>query len=82
MPDDFSTAWLPRQQILDVLNFYYPECIDHVHGGYVLQFDEGDADGYSQMQSCVRVIRTISSWSSTVSPWIARARYSPATPVR
>ena len=33
-------------QITDVLHFYYPKCIDHVHGGYILQLDEDDGHIY------------------------------------
>lgn len=35
-----------RHQITDVLHFYYPRCIDHIHGGYTLQLDERDGHIY------------------------------------
>lgn len=38
--------WVLRQQIRDVLHFYYPECIDHRYGGYSLNRDERDGHLY------------------------------------
>lgn len=35
-----------REQILNVLNFYYPTCLDTRFGGYVCQLDERDGHVY------------------------------------
>lgn len=40
-----------RQEILRVLNFYYPDCIDTRYGGYIAQLDERDGfvyDGHTK----------------------------------
>lgn len=37
--------WL-EEEIERVLGFYYPECLDDVHGGYIAQFDEATGDLY------------------------------------
>ncbi|WP_336338283.1 AGE family epimerase/isomerase [Haloarcula brevis] len=42
-----SAEWL-RGQIRDVLNFYYPQCLDEDAGGYVAQFDEETGEVYDR----------------------------------
>ena len=37
--------WL-RQHALRLLNFYYPDCIDHRFGGYVSQLSDTDGHVY------------------------------------
>jgi mannose/cellobiose epimerase-like protein (N-acyl-D-glucosamine 2-epimerase family) len=41
-----SARWL-RGEIRDILNFYYPECIDDA-GGYIAQFDEATGEVYDR----------------------------------
>lgn len=42
----YRDPWAPRQQILNVLNFYYPTIVDDVYGGYVAQIDRCDGHVY------------------------------------
>ncbi len=38
-----NPKWL-RQHLTNILNFYYPDCIDKIHGGYIAQLS--DIDGH------------------------------------
>ncbi|WP_440009459.1 AGE family epimerase/isomerase [Halomicrococcus sp. SG-WS-1] len=40
-----DARWL-RQHAGQLLNFYYPDCIDHTHGGYVAQLSDHDGHVY------------------------------------
>jgi mannose/cellobiose epimerase-like protein (N-acyl-D-glucosamine 2-epimerase family) len=40
-------GWL-TDRLVDVLEFYYPECIDEATGGYVAQFDEATGEVYDR----------------------------------
>ncbi|KXA92201.1 N-acylglucosamine 2-epimerase [candidate division MSBL1 archaeon SCGC-AAA259E19] len=49
-------SWL-RQHVLNILNFYYPDCIDHRYGGYISQLSDRDGHIYdgrskSQVSTC------------------------------
>ncbi|MFB6174009.1 MAG: AGE family epimerase/isomerase [Halobacteriales archaeon] len=46
MDGTFRDPWVLDGAIRDVLSFWYPESIDHRHGGYVLQRDEVDGHVY------------------------------------
>lgn len=42
-----SPQWL-RGEIRNILNFYYPQCIDEDAGGYIAQLDEATGDVYDR----------------------------------
>jgi mannose/cellobiose epimerase-like protein (N-acyl-D-glucosamine 2-epimerase family) len=44
-PDYTDAGWL-RQEIRNVLEFYYPTCVDQNHGGFVAQLDETTGEVY------------------------------------
>lgn len=47
-----NPSWL-RQHVLNILNFYYPDCVDHKYGGYISQLSDIDGhiyDGKSKAQ--------------------------------
>jgi len=45
MSDYWSMDWLVGHAI-DILNFYYPTCVDSVHGGFIAQLDAETGDVY------------------------------------
>jgi len=50
-----------------VLGTYYPECIDHRYGGYVLQFDEADRHVYDgRAKHLVGTARAVHNFSAGV----------------
>jgi len=42
-----SVQWL-QEEINNILNFYYPQCIDEDAGGYIAQFDEETGEVYDR----------------------------------
>jgi mannose/cellobiose epimerase-like protein (N-acyl-D-glucosamine 2-epimerase family) len=53
-----------RHQFRDILNFYYPACIDTAVGGYVAQLDERDGHVYdSQTRHLVATARGVHNFS-------------------
>ncbi len=42
-----DSKWL-RQHIINLLNFYYPDCIDHTYGGYIPQLSDIDGHIYDE----------------------------------
>ncbi|ARS88477.1 AGE family epimerase/isomerase [Natrarchaeobaculum aegyptiacum] len=63
----YRTRGALRHQIRDVLNFYYPECIDSSDGGYVAQLDERDGHVYdTQTKHLVATARAVHNFSAGV----------------
>lgn len=55
---------LLRREILRVLNFYYPDCIDTRYGGYVAQLDERDGFVYDgRTKHLVATARAVHNFS-------------------
>ncbi|MFC7020793.1 MULTISPECIES: AGE family epimerase/isomerase [Haloarcula] len=55
--------WL-RQQIRDVLSFYYPSCVDIHYGGYTAQLDERDGHRYDgRTKHLVATARAVHNFS-------------------
>ncbi|QFU83624.1 AGE family epimerase/isomerase [Natronorubrum aibiense] len=53
-----------RHQFRDVLNFYYPDCLDTAVGGYVAQLDERDGHVYdTQTRHLVATARGVHNFS-------------------
>jgi len=46
-PEFRSTSWL-KDHVFEILEFYYPECIDEERGGYVHQFSDLDGRIYDR----------------------------------
>ncbi|WP_458209210.1 AGE family epimerase/isomerase [Haladaptatus sp. NG-SE-30] len=56
--------WVLRQRVLNVLNFYYPDCIDHRFGGYVAQLDERNGHVYDgRTKHLVATARAVHNFS-------------------
>ncbi|WP_458188435.1 AGE family epimerase/isomerase [Haladaptatus sp. NG-WS-4] len=56
--------WVLRQRMLNVLNFYYPACIDRRFGGYVAQLDERDGHVYDgRTKHLVATARAVHNFS-------------------
>ncbi|WP_227356652.1 AGE family epimerase/isomerase [Haladaptatus salinisoli] len=61
---DNRDRWVLRQRLLNVLNFYYPDCIDRRFGGYVAQLDERDGHVYDgRTKHLVATARAIHNFS-------------------
>lgn len=43
---DYQSAQWLRDELCDILQFYYPQCIDEDAGGYIAQFDEATGEVY------------------------------------
>lgn len=60
----FRESWWSRQGILNVLNFHYPNSIDHIHGGYISQLDSENGYIYDgQSKHLVSTCRLIYNFS-------------------
>ncbi len=58
-----SQSWL-RQHTVNVLNFYYPDCVDHRYGGYIAQLSDEDGHIYDgQAKHTVATCRFVYSFS-------------------
>ena len=44
-PEFRDAGWL-RRHVQEVLEFYYPACVDHEHGGYIAQLSDVDGTVY------------------------------------
>lgn len=50
-----DSRWL-RQHIINLLKFYHPDCIDHIHGGYIPQLS--DIDGHIYDEKAKHIVAT------------------------
>jgi mannose/cellobiose epimerase-like protein (N-acyl-D-glucosamine 2-epimerase family) len=58
-----DSDWL-QSHVQRILEFYYPDCIDTAHGGYIAQFDEETGDIYEeQSKHLVATCRFITNYS-------------------
>ncbi|WP_227377441.1 AGE family epimerase/isomerase [Haladaptatus halobius] len=61
---DNRDPWVLRQRLLNVLKFYYPDCVDRRFGGYVAQLDERDGHVYDgRTKHLVATARAIHNFS-------------------